>query len=105
VTISAANGLVDTPAQKLAELIWLEVQRAYDLPPGPLPPWQVVKEKRATFAATPTQLSRRPKSVTRWENLVLAGDWTDTGLPATIEGAIRSGFTAATHLLGGEEHS
>ncbi|HEV2549418.1 MAG TPA: hydroxysqualene dehydroxylase HpnE [Stellaceae bacterium] len=101
VTISAANGLVDAPAQELAQLIWPEVQRAYDLPVGPLPPWQIVKEKRATFAATPAQLSRRPKTDTNWENLVLAGDWTDTGLPATIEGAIRSGFAAASHLLGG----
>jgi hydroxysqualene dehydroxylase len=105
VTISAANGLVDAPAEELAELIWPEVQRAYDLPSGALPPWQIVKEKRATFAATPTQLSRRPKTLTQWENLALAGDWIDTGLPATIEGAIRSGFAAATHLLGGDEHS
>ena len=101
VTISAANGLVDAPAQELAQLIWPEVQRAYDLPAGPLPAWQIVKEKRATFAATPAQLSRRPNTKTRWDNLVLAGDWTDTGLPATIEGAIRSGFAAAAHLLGG----
>lgn len=105
VTISAANGLVDRPAQELAELIWPEVQRAYDLPGGPLPPWQIVKEKRATFAATPAQLSRRPNAVTRWENLVLAGDWIETGLPATIEGAIRSGFTAANVLLGGKRTS
>ena len=65
-----------------------------------MPPWQIVKEKRATFAATPAQLARRPGTTTRWSNLVLAGDWTATGLPATIEGAIRSGFSAAEHLLG-----
>jgi uncharacterized protein with NAD-binding domain and iron-sulfur cluster len=64
-----------------------------------MPPCQIVKEKRATFAATPAQESRRPGAATRWTNLVLAGDWTQTGLPATIEGAIRSGFTAADRLL------
>ncbi len=65
----------------------------------PLPSWQVVKEKRATFAATPVQLARRPKVTTHWRNLVLAGDWTDTGLPATIESAVRSGFAAADTLF------
>lgn len=99
VTISAAGPLVDLPAKDLAELIWPDVRRAYGLAEGPIPTWQIVKEKRATFAATPAQLSRRPKTRTRWRNLVLAGDWTDTGLPGTIEGAIRSGFAAARELV------
>jgi squalene-associated FAD-dependent desaturase len=99
VTISAADRLMDMSAQELAARLWPEVRRAYDLPEMPLPRWQIVKERRATFAATPAQLARRPKTGTRWTNLVLAGDWTDTGLPATIEGAIRSGFAAADRLL------
>ena len=65
------------------------------------PRWQVVKEKRATFAATPAQDARRPAASTRWRNLFLAGDWTRTGLPATIEGALRSGETAAGLVLRG----
>jgi uncharacterized protein with NAD-binding domain and iron-sulfur cluster len=60
-----------------------------------LPAWQIVKEKRATFAATPQQDARRPGARTASRNLFLAGDWTATGLPATLEGAIRSGDTAA----------
>jgi uncharacterized protein with NAD-binding domain and iron-sulfur cluster len=64
-----------------------------------MPVWRVVKEKRATFAATPNQDRKRPPAKTALSNLVLAGDWTATGLPATIEGAIRSGRTAAQHLL------
>ena len=56
---------------------------------------RIVKEKRATFAATPAQDARRPACATRWTNLFLAGDWTATGLPATIEGALRSGEKAA----------
>jgi hydroxysqualene dehydroxylase len=101
VTISAADRLVDVPAETLAARLWAEVRRAYDLGETPLPPWQIVKEKRATFAATPAQQRRRPAAATRWSNLVLAGDFTDTGLPATIEGAIRSGDTAAMRLLQG----
>ena len=98
VTVSAADRLVDVPAEELALLLWRDVAAAYELPSEPMPPSQIVKEKRATFAATPGQDSRRPGAATRWNNLVLAGDWTQTGLPATIEGAIRSGFTAADRL-------
>lgn len=98
-TTSAADRLIDLPAEDLARQIWRDIAKAYDLNPDDLPPWRVVKEKRATFAATPEQLRRRPSSETKWSNLVLAGDWTDTGWPATIEGAIKSGFTAADRLL------
>jgi squalene-associated FAD-dependent desaturase len=94
VTISAGDRLIDTPREELARTIWREVATLTGLP-GELPPWQIVRERRATFAATPTQDALRPGAVTQWRNLVLAGDWTDTGLPATIEGAIRSGGRAA----------
>lgn len=94
VTVSAGDRLIDVPREELARTIWSDVARASGLPPE-LPPWQIVRERRATFAATPAQDARRPGAATRWHNLVLAGDWTDTGLPATIEGAIRSGNRAA----------
>ncbi|HYM02801.1 MAG TPA: hydroxysqualene dehydroxylase HpnE [Stellaceae bacterium] len=99
VTISAADRLVEMPAEDLASLLWPEVRRAYELGEADLPAWQIVKERRATFASTPDQQKLRPPPQTRWRNLVLAGDWTDTRLPATIEGAVRSGFAAANHLL------
>lgn len=95
VTISGADRLVDRPREDLARLMWNEIAVALDLGEAPLPPWQVVKEKRATFAATPAQNALRPGAATRWRNLHLAGDWTDTGLPATLEGSVRSGFEAA----------
>ncbi len=99
ITISAADRLVDTPAAELAQRLWPEVCRAYGLGERPLPAWQIVKERRATFAATPAQAQRRPPARTRGANLVLAGDWTATGLPATIDGAVRSGDAAARALL------
>ena len=95
VTISAADAVVDESADDLAARIWQEVCRALRLGPLPLVAYRVIKEKRATFAQTPAEVARRPAAATRWHNLWLAGDWTDTGLPATIEGAIRSGQTAA----------
>jgi squalene-associated FAD-dependent desaturase len=97
-TTSAADRMIDRDAEDLAAALWKDIAQAYRLDPSAMPPHRVVKEKRATFAATPAQLLRRPKARTRWRNLVLAGDWTDTGWPATIEGAIRSGFTAASEL-------
>ncbi len=97
VTISAANRLVDRSADDLAAAIWPEVRVALDLP-APMPKFRVVKERRATFAATAAQEARRPAPRTPIANLFLAGDWTATGLPGTIEGAIRSGRAAAEAL-------
>jgi squalene-associated FAD-dependent desaturase len=94
VTISAADRLLDIPRETLARKIWEEVAIVAGLP-NAMPPWQIVRERRATFAATPAQNARRPGSATAWSNLFLAGDWTDTGLPATIEGAVRSGNRSA----------
>ena len=98
VTISAANRMVDQDAETIARAVWPDVRAALDLP-GPMPAWRVVKERRATFAATAAQERLRPGPRTALGNLVLAGDWTATGLPGTIEGAIRSGRTAAEVLL------
>lgn len=94
VTVSAADDIVGLDREELARCFWDEIQRAYGFT-ADLPAWQIVKEKRATFAATPHQDALRPRAQTRWRNLLLAGDWTQTGLPATIEGALRSGETAA----------
>ncbi|HWY64054.1 MAG TPA: FAD-dependent oxidoreductase, partial [Rhizomicrobium sp.] len=98
VTVSGADAIVDQDREDLAIRIWADVTKALDIR-APLPAWQIVKEKRATFAATPAQDARRPAAKTQWRNLFLAGDWTQTGLPATIEGALRSGETAAALAL------
>lgn len=94
VTISDADKLFEIPRQELARNIWLELSAIMRREEA-LPPWQIVRERRATFAATPQQNALRPKAETAWRNLYLAGDWTATGLPATLEGAIRSGNLAA----------
>ena len=98
VTISNADRLVDIPREELARTIWRDVCAAAGVS-GDLPPWQVVRERRATFAATPEQNGLRPGPLTAYKNLFLAGDWTDTGLPATIEGSVRSGDRAASLVL------
>jgi squalene-associated FAD-dependent desaturase len=94
VTISAGDRLLASARETLARTIWNEVKAATGLS-AELPPWQIVRERRATFAATPAQDAKRPLPRTRWRNLILAGDWTNTGLPATIESAVRSGNRAA----------
>ncbi|MDU0960801.1 MAG: FAD-dependent oxidoreductase, partial [Bradyrhizobium sp.] len=99
VTISNGDRLVDMPREQLAAAIWADVCKAAGIS-AELPPWQIVRERRATFEATPEQNALRPGVKTSFANLALAGDWTDTGLPATIEGSVRSGDRAADLLLG-----
>ncbi|MCG8692349.1 MAG: hydroxysqualene dehydroxylase HpnE [Minwuiales bacterium] len=99
-TISAADHLMEEPADSIADRVWDDTRRALNLNLAERPPIRVIKERRATFAQTPEEIRRRPGTRTRMSNLILAGDWTDTGFPATIEGAIRSGHAAAAALAG-----
>ncbi|MCF8499737.1 MAG: hydroxysqualene dehydroxylase HpnE [Rhodospirillum sp.] len=99
VTVSAADALAEVGEPEIITRVWRDVAQALGLNPD-RPPLiaRVIKEKRATFAQTPGQVTKRPGAGTRWRNLALAGDWTNTGLPATIEGAMRSGEVAAEVL-------
>jgi predicted NAD/FAD-dependent oxidoreductase len=99
LTVSAAAALAEESSEVIGERLWRDTVLALDLPAVPSPPMRVIKERRATFAQTPAALARRPPARTRWQNLLLAGDWTDTGAPATIESAVRSG-RAAAKLIG-----
>jgi squalene-associated FAD-dependent desaturase len=98
VTVSAADA-IEGPPEQIAGRIWAEISQVLECGGTEPPPFRVVKEKRATFAQTPEQTRRRPPARTSLRNLVLAGDWTDTGLPATIEGAVRSGTKAAEAVI------
>jgi uncharacterized protein with NAD-binding domain and iron-sulfur cluster len=98
LTVSAAAALAEERNEAIAERLWRDTAQALALPSEPAPLMRVIKERRATFAQTPASLSRRPPATTRWRNLLLAGDWTDTGYPATIESAVRSGRAAARQI-------
>jgi squalene-associated FAD-dependent desaturase len=93
-TVSAADALIDLPGDEVLARIWRDVATALGASGSSPPRARLIKERRATFAQDPAGQRLRPGPRTRWRNLALAGDWTDTGLPATIEGAIRSGAAA-----------
>ncbi len=99
VTISAANRYLDMEPEEMAARVWAELSRSFGLPPE-IPPVRVLWEKRATILASPEQNAKRPGTLGAGHgNVMLAGDWTATGLPGTIEGAIRSGNAAAMALV------
>ena len=96
LTISAANNLANSPNCDIANKLWSEAGAVLGPTASRLPAWRIIKERRATFAQIPSQVNARPGTATRIRNLFLAGDWTDTGVPATIEGSVLSGFSAAS---------
>ncbi len=98
LTVSAATALAERPNEEIADRLWADTAKVFGLDVAQRPEIRVINEKRATFAQTPAALRLRPAPRTAWQNLVLAGDWTDTGLPATIESAVRSGEAAAKAL-------
>lgn len=96
VTVSAADALAKGNNDVIARTVWTDVALALAISEAAeIPPYRVINERRATIAQTPDQVARRPGPETAVTNLFLAGDWTDTGLPATIESAILSGHRAA----------
>ncbi len=99
-TVSACRA--DTDGRSMAGAIWDDVRRSLCLEGSGagMPPHRVIVERMATIAQTPEQVARRPGSDAGPRGVLLAGDWTDTGLPATIEGAVRSGTLAAELAAG-----
>jgi len=96
VTVSAAADLDGRAGDTLVPTIWSEVRAALRLEAAAQPlASRINRERRATFDQSPAGVAKRLSPRTPWENLVLAGDSVDTGLPATIEGAIQSGEEAA----------
>jgi squalene-associated FAD-dependent desaturase len=102
LTISAAEHVegTDEAHGPLLDALWTETKAALGLPATMgYRAGRIVHERRATFLQTPANAGARAKSLTRVSNLVLSGDHIDTGLPATIESAVRSGAMAASHIL------
>ncbi|MGH9619750.1 MAG: hydroxysqualene dehydroxylase HpnE [Bryobacteraceae bacterium] len=96
LVVSASRKLTEMPRGEVIELALRELKEFFPrAAEAKLERAHVVKEVRATFSAAPGLEGKRPLSATDIENLFLAGDWTRSGWPATMEGAVRSGYLAA----------
>ena len=96
VVVSASRSLLDMSRNDIIDLAVRELGEFFPkVREAKLERAHVVKEVRATFSAAPGLEAIRPGNATRLSNLFLAGDWTRSGWPATMEGAVRSGYLAA----------
>ena len=98
VTISAANNLNKYNNKSISEMVWNEIVKIFKLNKDSMPKYKIIREKMATFVQSPKEIFRKPKMFTKYSNIFLAGDWIDNGLPATIEGAITSGYNVAKYI-------
>lgn len=98
---SGARDLIDLPREELIALAVKEMARFFpEAGRARLLHSRLIKERQATYSCTPEAEKWRPAQQTPFDNLFLAGDWTRTGLPATIEGAVISGHRCAELILG-----
>ena len=99
LVISSSKSLVEKSRQEIIDLALSEVHEFF---PGArdahLVKATVLKEVNATFSPMPGIDAYRPQSQSAWPHIFLAGDWTATGWPATMEGAVRSGYIAAAEI-------
>ena len=102
ISLSGAWRYIDTPKEKLTEVFTEEMAGLFPRArEARVERCLVVKERHATFRSVPGAAGRRPPQVTPVPNLFLAGEWTDTGWPSTMEGAVRSGVFAADAVAAG----
>jgi squalene-associated FAD-dependent desaturase len=96
LVVSSSKSLVDMGRQEIIDLALRELAEFFPaVKTAALVKATVVKEIHATYSALPGSDSYRPSTHSPWPRIVLAGDWTATGWPATMEGAVRSGYTSA----------
>jgi squalene-associated FAD-dependent desaturase len=100
VSLSAADDLIDVPVREIRERILPALRQVLPAPGAEVRDFFVTRERHATFRPAPGCAALRPEAVTAADGVVLAGAWTATGWPATMEGAVRSGDAAAQALLG-----
>lgn len=99
VVISDADYLVNKPDEDILKIICPELKKYLDIDESQINHYKIIKEKRATFVPSNDIIDNRPSSKTNIRNLFLAGDWIDTGLPSTIESAVKSGWLAADRVI------
>ena len=100
ISLSAADGYVDVPTARLREQFLPALEELFPAArDARVTDFFVTRERRATFRQAPGCGALRPGAATSLPGLVLAGAWTDTGWPDTMEGAVRSGRTAAQELI------
>ncbi len=96
LVVSASRTLVEKSRQEIIDLAVAELAQFFpEVRNAKLVKATVIKEVKASFSPLPRVDEYRPDFTTDWPNVFLAGDWTATGWPATMEGAVRSGFGAA----------
>jgi squalene-associated FAD-dependent desaturase len=101
LVVSASRALVPMQRQEIIDLAVAELARFFPVVrEAQLVKAAVVKEVRATYSVRPQLDLCRPGATSPWAGIFLAGDWTATGWPATMEGAVRSGYLAAEALAG-----
>ncbi len=99
LVISDANDLVELSKEEIFEMVAAELEKFVNISSKEIKNYRVIKEKRATFIPSNYIIGRRPEAKTQFRNFFLAGDWVETGLPSTIESAVKSGKTAAQLIL------
>ena len=99
LVVSSSKTLIDKTRSEIVDLALGEVREFFPAArQANLVKSTVIKELNATYSPRPGIDAHRPTPVTSWPNVFLAGDWTATGWPATMEGAVRSGYLAAEAL-------
>jgi squalene-associated FAD-dependent desaturase len=100
LVISDANELAEVSKENLFEIAAEELNKYFKISKEKISSYIVIKEKRSTFIPSNEILNSRPNSQTQYNNFFIAGDWINTGLPSTIESAVKSGKIAAELICG-----
>ena len=99
LVVSSSKTLIDKSRTEIVDLALAEVREFFPAArEATLVKSTVIKEVNATYSPRPGIDAHRPAAATAWPRVFLAGDWTATGWPATMEGAVRSGYLAAEAL-------
>jgi squalene-associated FAD-dependent desaturase len=97
--ISDADYLMNLSDEEIMDMIYSELDKYLNIPKQSVTDYLIIKEKRATFIPSNEILNNRPNTKTDIKNFFLAGDWVNTGLPSTIESAVKSGRMAADKVI------